>query len=135
MLTKLFFPFRSRYQNLAQHWWHRLLTVLFFAAVAATLLGLWIGQNQSQLSAYGSCLELNLAANRMMQESTNRSPFSDKDCDVFLPHSLENFVVALVATVLCSYLLQTLYYVVTLFVVFGAPAPRQKKHIQADSTA
>ena len=61
------------------------------------------------MEAYGACASLNLSLQRPI----------DEGCDVFLPHSIENFASALLVALASNYLLQFIYYKVLLYIVFG----------------
>src|SRR5438094_9489867 len=91
----LVFPFRRKYPNLKRYWWHRLAVVMFWTLVVGTILGVWIAANGSELTDYQACLRL--------------EPPITAGCETYLPHSKANFVIGLIAGVLSSYVLQTLY--------------------------
>jgi|GEM_PF-5046701 len=103
-----FFPFAHRYNHLNQYWWHRLFSVLYWVVLFLTLIWFfWLNQSY-QNSGYELCFRINL--------ESNVEPVS-RGCDVFMPHTLSNIGLAIIGTVIISYLLQIIYFKVFLYIV------------------
>ena len=101
------------YEHLRSHWWHRLATVVFFTSVPAVLLIIWISANRSELASYESCLNARALSNLRVDR-----PF-DQGCVGFAPQPFANFIIAAIAALLWSYVIQ-LVYRVAVYVALGS---------------
>jgi hypothetical protein len=115
-MKRLLFPFSSSYDNLTSFWWHRLFQILFIVLIALSLLYLWRWGNSQEMSPYIGCLQ-----------ATAQPPATDSSiCIAPEVHSGENFLVALLITIILSYIIQVVYYKVLLYIVLGKNIERHQ---------
>lgn len=106
ILRKILFPFARRWPQLATHWWHRLVVVLFGTFVVVSPFGIWLWAQIGEVKSYTTCV----------------AAFSDEICEWgYYVFPKANIIGALVVTLLISYFLQFIYYKLIMFVVYGKP--------------
>jgi hypothetical protein len=115
LLSKIAFPFCHGRGHMDRYAWHRFAVVLFWAALIAIMLAVWLGSNASEMRSYAACLRLNISMEKEMTAG----------CDAYLPHRWWNMTFAVLVSLVSSYLLQIVYYKVILYVASGRETSRR----------
>lgn len=108
-MWRTFFPFSTSYKHLGSFWWHRLFQVLFAIGVIFSIVFLWSWGNRPYIDSYRACLE-----------AASQPPQIDPSFCKSLPvPSGENFAIALLITLVLSYLAQAIYYKGLVYIILG----------------
>jgi hypothetical protein len=113
-MKKLFFPFSKNYKHLTNHAWHRFFVVLYWILILASLIGLYWLMQYPEIQNMSNCFSTQI----YLHPGGNVNSM-DSNCAVFKPDTGSNFVLAIIGTLILSYIFQLIYYKVLLYIIFG----------------
>jgi hypothetical protein len=107
-IKKILFPFLNKNREMEKLSVHRFLEVVFFLLIAVILIFLWTQLNSVQYNSFKGCA--------LLQNSQQ----GITDCaSVYKVDSLQNFILALLISIVLYYILQVVYFKIVLWIIFG----------------
>ncbi len=113
-IKKIFFPFAIKYTHLIKHSWHRFAIVAYWIIIIFSLFGVFSSIQTPEINNRANCFSMQIELH-----PTNALQAMDANCSVFQPDTGFNIIVAIIATLIISYLIQIVYYKIILYVALG----------------
>jgi hypothetical protein len=114
-MNHAFFPYSNKYLHLKDHWWHRLLSVLFIPFIIVILgFSLYMSYVRAY-SPYYDCMHQTTGGHNWFGLTT------EQYCRGLYPThmTLESYLVSLFVTIVAFYFVQFLYYRGFVYVILG----------------
>ncbi len=127
-----FFPFYKRNQILKKYWWHRFLVVLFTLIIICSWISVWGWANGVEAEPRNICVgmvvdeEVHSNNYGFIPDSggTTQNDSFDKCVAEYPVHQFLNLIYATIGTLIISYGLQLIYFIIFYYIIFGSSKNR-----------